>query len=200
MPSLKVSSIRYLVSGIKNTKYIILNTRYCKPRGFTLIELLIVIALIGILASFGVVAFNKFQQMGRDARRKSDLDAIKTALELAKQDSTGGTYYPQCPGYGSNCVLDSTNQTNNPQISPTYIKTVPTDPKAGNSCINTTAYCYVPSPTPCEGATPLGPPIGPCTGYELRVCLENGNDNGNNVTTVGVAACASTKRYSIFNP
>src|SRR3989304_9968988 len=48
MPFHKVSSIWYLVSGIKYTKYKILNTKYCKIKGFTLIELLVV---LGILAA-----------------------------------------------------------------------------------------------------------------------------------------------------
>ena len=48
MPFHKVSSIWYLVSGIKYTKYKILNTKYCKTKGFTLIELLVV---LGILAA-----------------------------------------------------------------------------------------------------------------------------------------------------
>ena len=162
-----------------------LKSKIWRPRrpGFTLIELLIVIALIGILASFSVVAFNKFQQMGRDARRKSDLDAISKALELAKSDSVGGQYYPDCPSPNDVCVLNSTNQTANPAIGPTYIKTVPADPKAGGGNCGSpdyynNVYCYQSTPGGCTGQTGLSP----CTSYTLISCLENANDNGTNVT------------------
>src|SRR4030067_3465886 len=98
MPFLKVSSIWYLVSGIRNTKYKIHNTKYGKPSGFTLIELLVVIAIIGILASFAFASFTSAQAKGRDSRRKADLDAIVKALELYKSDSTGAKYYPSGSG------------------------------------------------------------------------------------------------------
>ncbi len=68
MPFLKVSSIWYLVSGIKNkqslqsssfdnlktaglTKYKILNTKYSKSNGFTLIEFLVVLGILAITVS-----------------------------------------------------------------------------------------------------------------------------------------------------
>lgn len=54
MPFLKVSSIWYLVSGIRNfkyTKYKILNTKSCKSFGFTLIEFLVVLGLLTVTVS-----------------------------------------------------------------------------------------------------------------------------------------------------
>src|SRR4030042_4170916 len=62
--------------------------------GVTLIELLITIAIVGILASFTVYSFSSFQRRARDNQRKSDLDQVKKALELARQDCTGGAFYP----------------------------------------------------------------------------------------------------------
>lgn len=50
--------------------------------GFTIVELIIVIAVIGILASITVVAFNGAQQRARDNKRVSDLQAIADAMEL----------------------------------------------------------------------------------------------------------------------
>lgn len=63
-------------------------------RGFTLIELLVVIAIIGILATFIVASFTSAQKKARDAKRKSDLDAIKKALEIVKSNCDGSAYYP----------------------------------------------------------------------------------------------------------
>ncbi len=54
--------------------------------GFTLIELLVVISIIGILAGFLFVNFASVRERGRDARRKSDLQSIKTALRLYYND------------------------------------------------------------------------------------------------------------------
>ena len=58
--------------------------------GFTIVELLIVIVVIAILAAITVVTYNGMQQRGRDARRISDVMAIKKALELYKTDT--GTF------------------------------------------------------------------------------------------------------------
>lgn len=54
------------------------------PKGFTLIELLIVITIIAVLMVIAIVIFGNVQPGARDARRRSDLDAIGKALEAAK--------------------------------------------------------------------------------------------------------------------
>ena len=97
MPFLKVSSIWYLVSGIRNTKYLpcrqagkILNTKYCKAKGFTLIELLVVMTIIAILIAAVSASFTNAQIKGRDGKRKADLKAVQQGLELYLQ--TNGAY------------------------------------------------------------------------------------------------------------
>lgn len=57
-------------------------------KGFTLIELLVVIAIIAILSTIGLTLFNGAQQNARDARRKSDIDAIAAALEGKRSPGT----------------------------------------------------------------------------------------------------------------
>lgn len=51
-------------------------------RGFTLIELLVVIAIIGLLGSVVLASLATARAKGYDARRKSDLNQIRTALHL----------------------------------------------------------------------------------------------------------------------
>ncbi len=57
-----------------------------KQRGFTLLELLVVIVILGLLAAIGLGSFRSSQKKGRDGRRKADLAAITSALELYYND------------------------------------------------------------------------------------------------------------------
>lgn len=131
-------------------------------KGFTLIELLVVIAIIGILATFIVASFTSAQQRGRDARRKSDLDALKKALELAKQDTLGGSRYQE-------------GITSTDLVTPGYIKAIPVDPR------NVAPYVYAYNPigaggscaTPCTDPTGVGPF---CTDFRIVARLENESD------------------------
>ncbi|KKR50176.1 MAG: hypothetical protein UT84_C0014G0024 [Candidatus Curtissbacteria bacterium GW2011_GWA1_40_16] len=124
-----------------------------KRKGFTLIELLVVISIIGILAAFIVASFTSAQQKARDSRRKADLDALKKALELNKSDTTGAKFYPAHAG--GNTIPSS--------LAPTYIKSIPKDPK-----IATLNYYYATgNPQGCSTN---------CASYRLYAKLENNLD------------------------
>lgn len=82
--------------------------------GFTLIELLVVIAIIGILTAVGTVSYSRSVQLSRDARRKTDLEQVRQALETYR--SIISSYPTTAQGTG---VLD-----------PDYISVVPTGPKS----------------------------------------------------------------------
>lgn len=69
-----------------------LRKRYCQ--GFTLVELLVVISILAILAIISIVAFTNIQKGARDAKRRGDIQAISTALELYK--SVNGSYPKLC--------------------------------------------------------------------------------------------------------
>jgi prepilin-type N-terminal cleavage/methylation domain-containing protein len=53
-----------------------------KQSGFTIVELLIVIVVIGILAAIVITTFTGVQKKGRDADRKSDINAIYSQVEV----------------------------------------------------------------------------------------------------------------------
>lgn len=98
-----------------------------RQAGFTLIELLLVIAVVSILIVTVSVALNPFEQIRKanDSRRKSDLAQLQKALELYYQDN--GAYPPPTNGN-----IDWGSSGNAP-----YIRTIPTDPKAGQRYIYT---------------------------------------------------------------
>jgi prepilin-type N-terminal cleavage/methylation domain-containing protein len=54
--------------------------------GFTLVEMLIVIAIITVLAGASLFAMQGSRESARDARRKADLETIRSGLELYRSD------------------------------------------------------------------------------------------------------------------
>lgn len=78
-------------------------------RGFTLVELLVVVAIIAILSVIGLTIFTSAQSNARDARRKSDIEAIANALETGKEVASL-TYKPLTIGQfsGGSIPIDST--------------------------------------------------------------------------------------------
>jgi len=71
-------------------------------KGFTLIEMLVVVFIIALLASIILVSVNRARQDARDGKRRADLAAIKTAVEL---------YYDRNGTYIITTNTDPTNQT-----------------------------------------------------------------------------------------
>lgn len=71
--------------------------QHAASAGFTLIEILVVMVIIGVLATIGLGQFQSAQVKGRDAKRKSDLKNIGTALEVYYNDKRS---YPLSDGNG----------------------------------------------------------------------------------------------------
>lgn len=92
-------------------------------KGFTLLELLVVISIIGILISVTAVTYSSITKNARDARRKTDLEEIRSAIELYRSDN--GEYPNITPG--ASCCGATT----------IYIEKVPQDPLS-----NSQSYYY----------------------------------------------------------
>lgn len=135
--------------------------------GFTLLELIIVIAILGILATFLIGNFTTSQKKARDAQRKSDLRQIQEALEMYLNDK--GVYPAAssgkiigcgtCGNLPSACNWDSQSEFRDTIPSgcgTTYMKKLPKDP------LNNQNYYYWASTDQKS--------------YKLYACLENVND------------------------
>lgn len=65
-----------------------------KKSGFTLIELLVVSTIIIVLATIGFASFAQAGKNARDGKRKADMEVVRQALVLYKQQAADGTYPP----------------------------------------------------------------------------------------------------------
>jgi prepilin-type N-terminal cleavage/methylation domain-containing protein len=115
----------------------LMNQRHTTPRhlrrqGFTMIELLVSLVIVSLLATLGVVGFQRTQQRTRDAQRKHDLQDIKIAFEDYYNDN--GCY----PAEGS---LDACGDGS---LAP-YLKQIPCDTQTNQP------YGYVPLANACQG-------------------------------------------------
>ena len=61
-----------------------------KNKGFTLIELLVVLAIIGILASVGVVAYNGYTESAKKGASKSNHNSVKKWIQNELQKCSIG--------------------------------------------------------------------------------------------------------------
>jgi prepilin-type N-terminal cleavage/methylation domain-containing protein len=137
---------------------------------FTLIELLVVISIIGILVGVSIFGLSGARESSRDARRKSDLELIRSGLEIYKADCNA---YPATLGtslVGSGTPLSCSSNN-------TYINYVPVDPVAAVK-----SYRYA--------AT--------ASGYELCASLEQ--QGLTTVTCGGSSNCGTSCNYKIINP
>lgn len=136
----------------------------------TLIELLIVVVIIGILATIFYTTFNSSRVRARDTRRKQDLQSIRLALVLYKQQATK---YPTGQAACANGWEPPSWTNLQTQLQP-YITTLPLDPAGG-----------------CDSFTPWSglnekhvyAYLGDNTNqlyYSLWASLENQNDSARN--------------------
>jgi len=77
--------------------------------GFTLIELLVAMTIVAILTSLALVSIEGARKASRDGKRKTDLEQVRSALEMYRADI--GSY-----------------PANRGLLSPDYLDPLPTDP------------------------------------------------------------------------
>jgi prepilin-type N-terminal cleavage/methylation domain-containing protein len=145
------------------------NLQFTK-RGFTLIELLVVISIIAILLALSIFGIQGARESSRDAKRRADLELIRSGLEIYKSDCGD---YP--PSLTSPLVGDGTPSTC--AATNTYISAIPTDP-------STPARSYVYSQLTAST-------------YELCASLEQSTGT---VSCGGSSNCGSTCNYKVTNP
>lgn len=98
-----------------------------RKKGFTLLELLLVMAILGIFASYSVNNYIASIKKSRDGRRSADLQQIRGALELFRSNIGS---YPQPTGtyglpFGTSGLTDS--------LGNTYMTKIPQDGKPGQT-------------------------------------------------------------------
>lgn len=121
-----------------------MDTHKNSKSGFTLIELMVVIAIIALMFGVVISSANFLRTASGDAKRKSDLAELQSALQNYYADQN---YYPhsQANGFKTSGSSISPNLTSaigiaSPAPSPapptkTYLREVPVDPE--------TPYCYI---------------------------------------------------------
>jgi general secretion pathway protein G len=91
-------------------------------KGFTLVEILVAATIVALLSTLGVSGYQAVTRNGRDALRKSDLEQIRSALEIYKSENSS---YP------------TPQTTCGPAAVTPYINSYPVDPKPTSY-----RYCY----------------------------------------------------------
>jgi len=95
-------------------------------------ELLITVAIIGVLSAISLFAIADSRKSARDARRKADLESIRSALELYRADC--GVYAASpLPDVGNPLVSVTTLPPTCPTAGVRYLEKVPGDPATGTS-------------------------------------------------------------------
>ncbi|MCX6794108.1 MAG: prepilin-type N-terminal cleavage/methylation domain-containing protein [Candidatus Gottesmanbacteria bacterium] len=151
-------------------------------QGFTLIEILVSATIIAVLSVVGVASYTSINKRSRDAKRKSDLEQVRSALEMYRTDNG---YYPgSSTGFIQLTLLDN-GSGSGPLVS-TYMLSVPMDPKSTSQIPIT--YFY----------SPLGT-VAPF--YSYCICANLESQVGISSTCgAGVTIPATSCNYGLKNP
>lgn len=145
-------------------------TRLDNDRGITLIELMIAVAIVGILAAIGTVAFNKYMNKGKVT--KLETWAMEVAKGQEQYKSRNSTYYP-----GDGTLLDT--DTGDPQIWGGLLEFDKTLPQG--VLVETQSGTAGQNCTICDGGVT---PDTTSMWYAVRVTQDLDGDAGTGPTTV----------------
>lgn len=149
-----------------------------KKNGYTIIELLVVITIIIILSALGFIAYGYANSIGRDSKRKSDIENLRSALEFYRADNG---YYPD----GSTSFATIATKLQAALVTGGYMSSLPVDPK------DNTLYPYQIIMT---DGRPVAAPVH-YYGYCLATKLETGSSSSN-----CVGALPTGYTYGVKNP
>lgn len=97
-----------------------------RKNGFSFVELLVVITIIAVLTGIGVVTYSSTMQKSRNAKRMTDIQVIRSALEICR--SQDGFYpvaiYPNLACYTSVALNNTPNDPNSTSYA--YTRSSPT--------------------------------------------------------------------------
>ena len=140
--------------------------------GFTLIELLVVITIVGILIGLSVFGLQGSRESSRDARRKADLELVRSGIEIYKSDCLNYTIAPYTTNWPASLVGDGSPTAC--AVTNVYL-TPPSDPSSPNR-----NYYYT-----SDGTT-----------YTLCASLEQGSGG----VPSGCGSCTVACNYKVTNP
>lgn len=170
-------------------------------KGFTLIELIITISILAVLVAIVVVALNPSEQLkrSRDTKRVSDLDTLKTALNLYLAQATGtinltaaSTKNTGCVGVGAVTFYQNTSYVTSSMGIMGGTNFTANSPSIGQSVATSTPTLVATSWMPALlGVTPGGAPIA-------ILPLDPTNGTGNSTTTYYGYGCRDSNNTYEF--
>ena len=110
---MKTSNFQKLYS-----QFSIFNFQFTK--GFTLSEMIIVVSIIMLLVATSIVAYNTSLKSARDQKRITDMQAIRTALQLYYQEHDDYPFFPHGEMIGEGGLFDTAIAD--------YLDPIPKDP------------------------------------------------------------------------
>ncbi|MBI3954531.1 type II secretion system protein GspG [Candidatus Collierbacteria bacterium] len=118
-------------------------------KGFSFVELLVVITIIAVMMGIGAVSYQTTGRNSRDTRRKSDIEVIKSALEIYRAEVG---QYPTL-NTDINNKITSTSITDGVN---TYLDPIPADPDEDTDYFYTYDRTSASSYTLCASALENG--------------------------------------------
>lgn len=154
--------------------------------GFTVLEILIAVSIIAILSIIGIASFTSINKRSRDAKRKSDVEQVRSALEMYRVDNG---VYPAGIGETFQQLSDlDTGSGSGPLVS-AYLPGIPTDPKS--TAATSVQYYY----KPIKGTNP--------NYYSYCICALLEGDSGSNAcrnTDGSTLSLPAACNYGLKNP